>query len=198
MSKIVLPPIASGYNLSKINVNFYKIQEALDKGILWRQPPNGEPNQMETDLDMNGHRIYNAIIGEFADYYTAEQSDSRFVHRAGDLMIGELDMGQHSLTGLPPSSRPGDAVPKSELSFEREARITGDQSLQEQIIDTTGPVPASQFSVISWHGRVVENSVSIPPDVNAWSIGPEIAVAPGQEVTVGVGSTWTIIEGTLV
>lgn len=72
-----------------------------------------------------------------------------------------------------------------------------DANLQEQI---TGNVPleASAFSPISWHKQVVENSVNIPSNVNAWSFGPEIAIAPGATVTIGEGSNWTIANGELV
>lgn len=59
MSKIDLNNVAGGFNLSKINDNFQKIETALNDGALWRDNPDGEPNQMENDLDMNGNRIYN-------------------------------------------------------------------------------------------------------------------------------------------
>lgn len=59
MSKIDLNNVAGGFNLSKINDNFQKIETALNDGALWRDNPDGEPNQMKNDLDMNGHRIYN-------------------------------------------------------------------------------------------------------------------------------------------
>lgn len=198
MSKITLNPVPAGFNLSKINYNFEKIEQVLNDGVLWRQPPPGEPNQMHADLDMNGHTIYNAFISDLDTYYNAEESDLRFVHRDGDNMNGPLNMSGFTLRGLPPSSTPDSAVPKEELTAEVNNRISADQSLQSQINDTTGPVPASQFSVISWHGRVVENSVVIPDDVNAWSIGPDIQIAAGQEVLVGAGSTWSIVEGNLV
>lgn len=59
MSKIDLNNVAGGFNLSKINDNFQKIEDALNNGALWRDNPDGEPNQMKNDLDMNGNRIYN-------------------------------------------------------------------------------------------------------------------------------------------
>lgn len=57
--KIILDDVASGYNLSKINVNFDKVQEELNNKVLYRDPPDGAPNEMSTDLDMNGNKIYN-------------------------------------------------------------------------------------------------------------------------------------------
>lgn len=59
MSKINIPPITGGYNLSRINDAFQTIEEHLNDKVLYRDVPEGEPNQMDNDLDMNGKRIYN-------------------------------------------------------------------------------------------------------------------------------------------
>lgn len=59
MSKVELDPVQSGYSLSKINDNFRKIEDELNKKVLYRGNPVGEPNEMDNDLDMNGNHIYN-------------------------------------------------------------------------------------------------------------------------------------------
>lgn len=59
MSKIELDDVPSGYNLSKINTNFQKIATELNNKTLYRDNPDGEPNQMESTLDMNLNRIIN-------------------------------------------------------------------------------------------------------------------------------------------
>lgn len=58
MSKITLDSVASGYDLSKINNNFQRIQAALDN-LLSRDGTT--PNSMSADLDMNGNRIINEL-----------------------------------------------------------------------------------------------------------------------------------------
>lgn len=60
MSKIELPTITSGYNLSTINNNFQKIEDTLNEEVLYRKGYLGEPNEMQTNLDMNGNKILNA------------------------------------------------------------------------------------------------------------------------------------------
>lgn len=77
---------------------------------------------------------------------------------------------------------------------EADARAAGDANLQGQL---TGNVPleASAFSVISWHKQTVDNSVTTPDNVNAWSFGPTVTISPGQQVTVGNNSFWTIANG---
>lgn len=54
---INLDEIKSGYNLSKINSNFKKIQEAWDTKLDRNFSYQG--NQMNQDLDMNGNSIIN-------------------------------------------------------------------------------------------------------------------------------------------
>lgn len=60
MSKIDLDPITSGYNLSKINANFQKVEDELNNKVLYRDSPAGEPNNMSSNLDMNSKSILNA------------------------------------------------------------------------------------------------------------------------------------------
>lgn len=72
MSKIVLPPVTGADNLSTLNSNFSKIEEALNDKALYRDNPVGEPNQMVSELDMNGKRIYNLPVP------VAENEPARF------------------------------------------------------------------------------------------------------------------------
>lgn len=59
MSKINIPPIKEGFNLSQINAAFDTVEQHLNEKVLYRNNPAGEPNQMGNDLDMNGKRVYN-------------------------------------------------------------------------------------------------------------------------------------------
>jgi len=60
VSKIDLVPITSGYNLSKINANFQKVEDELNNKVLYRDSPAGEPNSMSSNLDMNSKSVLNA------------------------------------------------------------------------------------------------------------------------------------------
>lgn len=59
MAKIELSDVQGGFNLSQLNSNFDKIEEHLNEKVLYRNVPEGQPNQLQNDLDMNGKRIYN-------------------------------------------------------------------------------------------------------------------------------------------
>lgn len=76
---------------------------------------------------------------------------------------------------------------------EKSARIAADQNLQAQITGSA-PIEASEQSPIAWHSQIISNSVTIPDNVNARSYGPEVEIAEEQEVQVGNGSTWTILD----
>jgi hypothetical protein len=57
--KIQLEDVAGGLNLSKINENFQKIEDALNFEFLSRSNPFSQPNQMLNNLDMNSFQILN-------------------------------------------------------------------------------------------------------------------------------------------
>lgn len=80
------------------------------------------------------------------------------------------------------------------VAAEAVARSAADANLQSQI-SGGAPLEASAFSPISWHDQVIENSVTIPANKNAWSFGPTMTIAPGQTVTVSDGSFYTIANG---
>lgn len=50
-------------------------------------------------------------------------------------------------------------------------------------------------SPISWHGQTIDEDMTIPPNMNAWSFGPNLTIADGTTVTVGTDSSWTIANG---
>lgn len=61
MSKIELPSIANPSNVSLMNDNFKKIEDVLNEEVLYRKGYTGEPNEMQSNLDMNSKRILNLL-----------------------------------------------------------------------------------------------------------------------------------------
>lgn len=100
-----------------------------------------------------------------------------------------------SAISIEASTRAGaDDELRRRLQEEEDARAEADASLQSQL-SGGAPLQASAFSPISWHPQIISNSVTIPPNVNAWSFGPTMTIAAGQQVTIGNGSFWTISDG---
>lgn len=135
---------------------------------------------------------------------TFSSGDSRYVNKSGDTMKGSLDFGGNPVYVRVPSQG-NEPARKDQLDSERSSRQASDASirddyqeadanLQAQLSETL-PLEASAFSPISWHDQVVENSVTIPENKNAWSFGPTMSISSGQSVTIGNGSFWTIANG---
>lgn len=57
--KITLPQITNGQDLTTLNSNFTAIATALNTQVLYRLNPIGESNTLGSDLDFNGHKLYN-------------------------------------------------------------------------------------------------------------------------------------------
>lgn len=207
MTDITLSPITSGYNLSKINTNFNKVENAINDDVVHRQGGN---NTMLQDLDMNSYALLNVQVdvNDPNSLITVGDGDARYYNINGDTLAGTMNVNGHVVTGLRLAVQPTEAVRNSQLTSEIAARVAGDAALlagytaadanlQDQL---TGNVPleASAFSPISWHDQSVDNSVIIPDNKNAWSFGPTMTISPGQAVTIGSGSFWTIANGEVV
>ena len=193
MTDIVLIPITSGYNLSKINGNFVEIQNTINNDVLHVQGGN---NTMYQDLDMNGNALLNVATdpGNPGSILTVAEGDVRYYNITGDTLEGTLNAGQQTITNLKEAEAPTEAMRKQEFDEEVDARVGADISLQDQLNGTNPPM-GSAFSIVSWHGQLIANSIAIPDNVNAWSFGPTITIGVGQVVEIGTDSFWTIANG---
>ncbi len=204
MTDIVLTPITSGYNVQKVNANFDAIEEVINEQVLHTVGGN---NTMLQDLDMNSFALLNVQVDvtDPNSLLTVGDGDARYYNIDGDTLTGPMTVGANPITGLREAQTATEPIRKNEFDIEVSARQAGDQSLytgyteadaniQEQL---TGNVPleASAFSPISWHDQSIDNSVTIPSNKNAWSFGPIMTITPGQAVTIGDGSFWTIANG---
>lgn len=196
MTDITLLPITSGYNVSKINGNFVEIEAAINNDILHLQGGN---NVMLQDLDMNGNSLLNVSVdvNNPDSLLTVGDGDVRYYNVSGDTLTGTMNVNNQTITGLKVPVGATEAVRKLDLDAEISARTVADVNLQNQMIGNV-PLEASAFSPISWHDQSIDNSVTIPDNKNAWSFGPTMTISPGQTVTIGTGSFWTIANGELV
>lgn len=193
MTDVVLSPITSGYNLSKINENFDKVAQKINEEMVHTVGGN---NTMLQDLDLNGNALLNvATDPDNPDsLLTVAEGDLRYYNVTGDTLTGPMNVNIQTVTGLRKATAPTEAVRNQELTDEVNARVDADISLQDQLNGTNPPM-GSAFSIVSWHAQVITNSIAIPDYVNAWSFGPTIEIAPGQVVEIGTDSFWTIANG---
>lgn len=104
MSKIELPTVTSGYNMSTINNNFQKIEDTLNKEVLYRKGYLGEPNEMQTNLDMNGKQILNVATGtsdgSLVTKGYVDQGLALKFDKSGGQMSGSVDMGSNEIINV--------------------------------------------------------------------------------------------------
>lgn len=193
MTDITLTPITSGYNLSKINANFDVIEDVINNDVLHVRGGN---NTMHQDLDLNGNALLNVASNpdEPASLVTIEVGDARWYNVAGDSLTGPMDVNGQTVGGLKAPVGDTEAVRKLEFDNEIDSRVAANINLQDQLNGTVPPM-ASAFSEISWHDKLIENSIAIPANVNAWSFGPTMSIGVGQVVEIGEDSFWTIANG---
>lgn len=193
MTDVVLSPITSGYNLSKINDNFDKVAQKINEEVVHTVGGN---NTMLQDLDLNGNALLNVATdpNNPDSLLTVAEGDLRYYNVTGDTLTGPMNVNAQTVTGLRKATAPTEAVRNQELTDESNARVGADISLQDQLNGTNPPM-GSAFSVVSWHDQIITNSIAIPANKNAWSFGPTITIAPGQVVEIGNNSFWTIANG---
>lgn len=69
--KIALSTVSQTNSISTINSNFNKLATELQEKVLYRNNPIGEPNELGSDVDMNGKNLYNAGLIQ-ADMLTVD------------------------------------------------------------------------------------------------------------------------------
>lgn len=205
MPKIVpYADFSSGNNFGEeiLNNSFlqllYIVHEILDGWF-----PEGFTVREAVDY-LEGLRVFSPDPNDPNSVINFGAGDARYVEVEGDTMQGSLNMDSYPVF-VRTAVNGNEPARKDELDQEKTDRFSSDQdvtqayqeadaNLQAQL---TGNVPleASAFSPISWHDQVVENSVVVPENKNAWSFGPLISVAEGQSVTIGEGSFWTVADG---
>lgn len=63
MAKLTLDDITASYaSIAQINSNFQDIEDIINDNILFRDNPDGEPNELLSDIDVNSKRLYNLPI----------------------------------------------------------------------------------------------------------------------------------------
>lgn len=166
MSKIELPAVTGSNNTSRINDNFQKIEDALNQEVLYRKGYVGEPNEMETDLDMNGKRILNLPDATtLTEPVTLKQ-------------LGEVESGVDSaLRTELASSEGGGLVGTSsgktvQESFDSSGLVYGNTSVSYKISGCA----IRRDTTISADWQLVSDSAHIPINVSGVTNGVDVNI----------------------
>lgn len=157
MSKIELPSVTGSNNLSRINDNFQKIEDALNEEVLYRKGYTGEPNEMQTNLDMNGKEILNVVVGSspgslatkgYVDQEIAEERsyadqqlalvdvelDTKY-DKSGGPVYGDVQMQGYHISGLPNATQPSQPATYAQLL---QVEAPGDSLLRNELAAAGG------------------------------------------------------------
>lgn len=130
MSKIELPAVTGNNNTSRINDNFKKIEDALNQEVLYRKGYVGEPNEMDTNLDMNSKEILNVRVGTspgslvtrgYVDQEIAEERSyvdqelAKKFDKSGGPLSGPVNMQNNQINNLPNATQPSQPATYAQL-----------------------------------------------------------------------------------
>tara|TARA_Y100001951_G_C11298065_1_gene277578 strand:+ start:29641 stop:30252 length:612 start_codon:yes stop_codon:yes gene_type:complete len=197
---IELDDIGSGFSRGKINLNFQRIEDYINDNLLHRDGvETGQANQMENDLDLNGYALLNVSVDveDPSSLLTVGDGDSRYINTTGDSMTGGLSVLQPTQNSHPIRRDQFDTEHNERVSRENEIEDNyqaSDASLQAQITEAS-PIAAAERPAIQWHSQIIENSMVIPDNVNAFSAGPVMTLADGVSITLGDNSVYTLLDG---
>lgn len=139
MSKIELPTVTGNNNISRINDNFKKIEDALNQEVLYRKGYVGEPNEMETNLDMNGKEILNVATGtsdgSLVTKSYVDQSLSLKFDKSGGPLSGPVDMQNNQINNLPNATQPSQPATYAQLL---QVEAPGDSLLRNELAEPGG------------------------------------------------------------
>lgn len=211
MSKIELPNIANPSNVSLMNDNFKKIEDALNEEVLYRKGYLGEPNEIQTDLDMNGNSILNVVTGtgpnDLATRSYVEQQltdinlefDSKCDEVNGTLSVPSISGGEMSLTALNTVSISSSDITNSDISggTVTNTQVSGGSVSNSTIVSVIETVTASSASgVIDCStGLIFQRNLTAPTNISFTNItsGKSATLhlrSNGNAVTWPVGIKW--------
>lgn len=109
MAKVTLPNISSGFaSTTQLNTALDTIEAELNNKVLYRNPPSGEPNQLEADIDANDNTLYNVRnatnvsevvnLGQMQNYVAA--ASSGLISVAHDTVVATEDQTVVTFTGV--------------------------------------------------------------------------------------------------
>ena len=175
--KITLDSIVSGFkSVTKLISNFDKIEDDLNNKVLYRNNPEGEPNQMQNDLDMNSQRIKN-LPAPTSNTDAARLLDVQAGITTTDTILPTPDTGTDDQALSVDASgntfvlRDGDV-----LSFDQNAASSTRRTIGAKLRETVSP---EDF------GAAGDSSTDDLAAINA-------ALATGKTVEFGSGKTYRV------
>lgn len=141
MTDIVLVPVTGGSNLSAINSNFDKIEEAINTDVLHLKGGN---NVMKQDLDLNGHQLLNheTDLNDPDSLINVGDADARYYNVSGDALAGNMNAAGNKILNLPVANAPHEPMRKNEVDAANAAQDAITAANNSKTIRTPEAIPA--------------------------------------------------------
>lgn len=147
---------------------------------------------VDGNLGVNGNlNLSGNSTASGSSVLTRSQNDTRYLRKLNDAAQSLRVLGRMAVRD---AQSPDEAASYGQLVAAAEGLTNQIAAIQDQLSDTS-PLAASAFSPISWHAQTIDTSITIPPNSNAWSFGPDVTVQPGVVVTLSEGSFYTVANG---
>ena len=166
--KITLDSIISGFkSVTKLIANFDSIESELNDKVLYRDNPEGEPNQMNNDLDMNGNKISNLPNGVFStDPVTYAQLLS--VSTEAGVGVGTTKTASVGVLNQKIYTTPAYVQGGNNLSVYVDGLLSQDYSEASTTTVNFGTAPAAGASIVFIvNERVVDATLNVASSVTA-------------------------------
>ncbi len=193
MAKITLDGIVSGFkSVAKLISNFDSIEDNLNNKVLYRDNPEGEPNQMEGELDMNSNRILNLPTATSATepvtygQFTGPQTPSDFDRTVVENHVGS-DAVADKFTLALTSYSPGLQNLSVYINGVRQLNSTYTETSPTEITFGTTPVDTDEYTF-------VVNEVNVDNDFYRDAGGRSLVesfVATAGQTVITLANTYT-------
>ena len=193
MAKITLDGIVSGFkSVAKLISNFDSIEDNLNNKVLYRDNPEGEPNQMEGELDMNSNRILNLPTATSATepvtygQFTVPQTPSEFDKTVVENQVGS-DAVSDKFTLTLTSYSPGLQNLSVYINGVRQLNSTYTETSPTEITFGTTPVDTDEYTF-------VVNEVNVDNDFYRDAGGRSLVesfVATAGQTVITLANTYT-------
>lgn len=188
--KIVLDDVASGYQLSKINANFQKIEDELNNKVLYKLPPEGEANALEQDMDVNGKKLYNLPTPTL----NSQAATKRYVDSLAGATEPWIEITEQLLTAASEADAARDEAALSAASASADADIASDAA-----IDAAASAASINVATLMTKASNLSDVASVALARGNLGLGTaavkNVGTSEGNVVEVLVGSKLPVLDG---
>ncbi len=204
MAKIDIPDIATQFaSTTAINNRMDQIELEFNEKVLYRDNPEGEPNNMESDLDMDYKRIFNlpiavttgepvtfgqviGIVEDIANGGDGSDGNISFTSEVQTLTSGQTEVTFISDLTLATFALSGVATDSRQLVEEQDYEIT----YETRTITLYNSYPAGTVVRVRKENTddlsANENAIQAAADAQEWAIRPEDDPIPVENGGDGV------------